>query len=273
VATLVLLRAQPTPVSLFGVVLTAGLGVPVADGVLRTAQLSRSADYVQLGALLDTNQVQVQVFGQGLATSYELVRYLDGQFPPGASSTPGPEGPTGPEGPPGPRGQAGPAGPTGPTGPTGPDGDPGPDGNPGPTGPTGPAGPASKYRIPILAGLASTGYGSGTPLRLGGTYWNATALGIEPTSTVLLVVELETSDAANAAHVDLYQVNGTNAPQQLGAVTTTALTMTRRTVDVSAALRPSGDAAEADLFARLWLTTASGTEAATCSGAWLEVTL
>lgn len=128
-----------------------------------------------------------------------------------------------------------------------------------------------RFIVPMLAGVVSTRFGSTTKRNAGRMHfkpslaqWNLSA-----TSTATLCMVLETTNAANAAHGELYQVDGVGGNTIIAATTTTtALVPTLCTANVSAAFLNTSP--EATFSARIW-TAADGIEFATCTGAWIEV--
>jgi hypothetical protein len=138
-------------------------------------------------------------------------------------------------------------------------------------GQRGAVGPSNRFVIPLCDSTQSTKF-SATKLALGRKYFDPNDAGwnLSGTSTATLYMLLETTNASFTAAGDLFRQSGAGAPTVVGLVTPTgATTAALLSVDVSAAFRPG---ANAGIFvARAWLTTADGTQQATCSGAWIEV--
>ncbi len=126
----------------------------------------------------------------------------------------------------------------------------------------------------IFDGEASTGQASGNPLVLGAVYWDpAVAYGQNATGSVFLHVVIETTSAGNGAYVDLYQFTGAGAPAVIGTVAvSTSTTREHKTLDLTTVFKTGGTAVAAVYLARLYLATNDGTNFATCSAAWLEIT-
>jgi len=129
-----------------------------------------------------------------------------------------------------------------------------------------------RFIVPILSGVVSTTQDATNKRLIGRIHfkpslaqWNLSA-----TSTATLCMLLETSNAANAAHGELFQQDGTGAPQIIAATTTTLNTVaTLCTADVSAAFVNTSP--EATFAGHIWLSTKNSIDWATCSDAWLEV--
>ena len=123
-----------------------------------------------------------------------------------------------------------------------------------------------------FSGNQSTAFGSTTKAIVGSKRYfdpNATMWHLTGTSTITFYMLLETTNAGIAAAGDLLQQTGTGSPVIVASVpTTTGITATLVSVNVSTAFRPG---ANAGIFvARCWITTANGNDYATCTGAWLE---
>lgn len=139
-------------------------------------------------------------------------------------------------------------------------------------GGTGPAGPANAYHVDIFSGEQSTQFDGTNKRTCGRIYFDPTAAkwNLSGTSTATLYMILETTNASFTAAGDLYQQTGTGSPTTVAAVTPTAGTTAQTlSVDVSAAFKNTSNAGI--FVARAWITTANGTDQATCSGAWIDI--
>ena len=175
-------------------------------------------------------------------------------------------------GPAGATGATGPAGATGATGATGAAGATGATGAAGSTGATGATGPINTQHIDLFSGAVSTPTDASTKRSLGRVYIDPTDAkwGFSPTTVATLYMILETTNATFTANGDLFQQSGTGSPATIAAVGPTASTSpVVLSVDVSAAFKNTSNAG---IFcARAWLTTADGTQQATCTGAWIDI--
>ncbi|HSX21506.1 MAG TPA: hypothetical protein VLE97_01875 [Gaiellaceae bacterium] len=127
--------------------------------------------------------------------------------------------------------------------------------------------------LPLSDDAISTKFDSSSKRVLGRKYFDPTLAdwGTSGTSTITLYMLLEVTNATFVAHGDLYQETGTGSPGVVGTTSTTSSTTAALvSVDVSAAFRP-GSGHAGIYTARIWVTTADGTNQATCSGAWLEI--
>ena len=130
---------------------------------------------------------------------------------------------------------------------------------------------ANRFIISLSDDTISTKFDATTKRVLGRKYIDPTAAwGTSGTSTATLHMILETTNGAISVQGDLYQQTGTGSPATIASTpTTVGTTATDVNVDVSAAFRPTG---HAGIYAvRVWITTANGTDQATCSGCWIEV--
>jgi len=147
-------------------------------------------------------------------------------------------------------------------------------GTTGATGATGPAGPTGNTIMALAADVRSTQQSSSNPLRVGGIKYDSTwTFGLSNTSTIRFHALIETTNAANAAYVQLYQLTGSGAPRVVATTTgSTATTVEEQLVDVSTFFRPGGTVTTGIYVVLLYLTTNNNQDFATCSGAWLEFT-
>ena len=89
------------------------------------------------------------------------------------------------------------------------------------------------------------------------------------TSTATFYALLQTTNAANAAYIELLLIPNVGSPTIIGSVNTTALIATLVSFDVSAYFRPSASAA---IFVpRIWINTANSADFAICTGARTEI--
>lgn len=138
--------------------------------------------------------------------------------------------------------------------------------------PTGMGAIANRREIRLSGNLVSTRFDATSKLIVGSEYLDPTnaAWGMGSSSSVKLCLYLETTSALIGAQADFIRESGAGSP--VVVATSSVVTSTMRTLvtlDVSAALRPSGTAG--DFSVRIWITTANGNDYATCRGAWLEL--
>lgn len=129
----------------------------------------------------------------------------------------------------------------------------------------------SVLRVDLFQSTASSKFDSTTKRVVGRVYFDPTQARwkLSTTSTATFYALIATTNAADAANIDLFQETGTGSPQVLGSANTTGTTATLVSFDVSAYFRPSAPAA---IFVpRIWIATNNGTDYATCSGAWIEI--
>ena len=129
---------------------------------------------------------------------------------------------------------------------------------------------SAPFIIDLVGAVQSSGNDGTAPRRIGGRSFNpADYASLSGSSSIILHVLLETTNTGNAANLQLLRFSGAGSPTVLATASSSSATCVEVTVDVSSFFRP-GQAAGIFL-ANLYLATASITDFATCSGAWLQV--
>jgi len=129
---------------------------------------------------------------------------------------------------------------------------------------------AVSFPIPVFAANASTVLGSGSPYVLA-EFWFDPAIWptITTTSTITLHAVIETTSGSKAANLQLDRVSGTGAPATLATPSSSSTTSAHVSADVSTYFRST--AASGIFRLSLYISSADGTERATCTGAFLHV--
>jgi len=150
--------------------------------------------------------------------------------------------------------------------------DSGPGGNLTINASTGSSGASSGFSVvPLSSCVSSTGNDATNAKKVGGISFNATSWSqLKNTSTIKFHMLLETTNASNVASGSLMMYTGIGSPQTIAVLSTSSLNTADLFTDVSSFFRSGSN--PGIFLALLNLTTNNGTDFATSTSAWLEIT-